>query len=233
MKVKWQPIISLFFLPGTDQNYAYFIYMLLIFLSGVAAFRYVRYRIDLSKKKDRLKYQLEMKKREEELLLHKVIAEKEIAQLKNEKLSNEMIHRDKELANQTMNIIQKNKLLMKLKDELRNISKNADSQQFKSKLASITKRLDKEIDSKQQNIIFETYFDEVHEEFFIKLKHKFPGITTKEMRLCAYIKMNLTSKEIAALLNISDRGVEISRYRLRKKLELPRETYMPDFLNSL
>jgi hypothetical protein len=219
--------------PWHRSKLAYLIYLILIFLSGITTFRYVRYRIDLSKKKDRLRYQLEMKKREEELLLQKVIAEKEIEQLKNEKLSNEMIHRDKELANQTMNIIQKNRLLMKLKDELKNISKNADNQQFKSKLSSITKRLDKEIDSKQQNIIFETYFDEVHEEFFKILKQKFPNITTKEMRLCAYIKMNLTSKEIAALLNISDRGVEISRYRLRKKLELPRETNMPDFLNSL
>lgn len=219
--------------PWHRSRLAYFIYLILTFLSGIAAFKFARYRIDLSKKKDRLKYQLEMKKREEELLLEKVIAEREIEQLKNEKLSNEMIHRDKELANQTMNIIQKNKLLMKLKEELLNIARSGESQQVKSKLASIGKRLDKEIDSKQQNIIFETYFDEVHEEFFKRLKHKFSGITSKEMRLCAYIKMNLTSKEIAALLNISDRGVEISRYRLRKKLELPRETNMPDFLNSL
>lgn len=219
--------------PWHRSKFAYFMYLILTFLSGVGAFRYARHRIDLSKKRDRLKYQLEMKKREEELLLQKLIAEREVELLRNEKLSNEMIHRDKELANQTMNIIQKNKLLMKLKDELLSISKSAEGQQVKSKLATIGKRLDKEIDSKQQNIIFETYFDEVHEAFFKKLKLKFQGITTKEMRLCAYIKMNLTSKEIAALLNISDRGVEISRYRLRKKLDLQRDINMSEYLNSI
>ncbi|MDX9928185.1 MAG: LuxR C-terminal-related transcriptional regulator, partial [Bacteroidales bacterium] len=75
--------------------------------------------------------------------------------------------------------------------------------------------------------------DEVHEEFFERLKKQFPQLSPREMRLCAYIRMNLSSKEIAVLLNIGDRGVEIGRYRLRKKLELPRETSLSTYLSHI
>jgi DNA-binding CsgD family transcriptional regulator len=104
---------------------------------------------------------------------------------------------------------------------------------LKNKLNILLKKINKEIDNKQQKQVFETYFDEVHEEFFKRLKGKYPEISPREMRLCAYIRMDLTSKEIAVLLNITDRGVEISRYRLRKKLELPRETNLSTFLSNI
>ncbi len=144
-----------------------------------------------------------------------------------------MIHRDKELANQTMSIIQKNKFLVKLKDELHRLHHTANDKQLKTKLSTLNRKIDKEIDNKQQNQVFETYFDEVHNDFFKRLKEKYPQLSPREMRLCAYIRMNLTSKEIAALQNITDRGVEISRYRVRKKLDLPREINLSTFLSNI
>jgi DNA-binding CsgD family transcriptional regulator len=104
---------------------------------------------------------------------------------------------------------------------------------LKRVLTGLNRNINKEIDNKQQNQIFETYFDEVHREFFKVLKEKFPGLSPREMRLCAYIRMNLTSKEIAALLNITDRGVEIGRYRLRRKLDLPRDVNLSIFLTNM
>lgn len=209
--------------------YFYFIFGLLFLLLGV---KYVRFRIERSGKRAEEQHRLELQKKEEQFQHQAVIAEKEIIRLRNEKLRDEMIHRDKELANQTMSIIQKNKLLMKLKDELQSVIKNNDDPALKTRLVILNRRLDREIDNKQQNKIFETYFDEVHNDFFKQIKQQYPQLSSRELRLCAFIRMNLSTKEIAALLNISDRGVEISRYRLRKKLNLPRDVNLSSFLTN-
>ena len=79
---------------------------------------------------------------------------------------------------------------------------------------------------------FQNSFDSVHHNFFRQLETAYPGLTSKEKQLCAYIKMNLLSKEIAPLLNISLRGVEISRYRLRKKLNLKEGENLTEFLQN-
>ena len=80
---------------------------------------------------------------------------------------------------------------------------------------------------------FASHFDSVHTSFLRILKQKYPLVSAHELKLCAYLRMNLSSKEIAQLENISVRGVEISRYRLRKKLQIPTETNLFDFLLQL
>jgi FixJ family two-component response regulator len=104
---------------------------------------------------------------------------------------------------------------------------------LKSKISLIINRIDKEFDDKKQNKLFETYFDEVHEDFFKRLTEKFPTLTPREQKLCAYIKMNIATKEIATLQNISTRGVEISRYRLRKKLGIDRDANLGTYISGI
>ena len=82
--------------------------------------------------------------------------------------------------------------------------------------------------SKDKNL-FESSFNEVHEKFLLKLKADFPELSPADLKLAAYLKMNLTSKEIAPLFNISLRGLENKRYRLRKKLQLPNDANLLDF----
>jgi DNA-binding NarL/FixJ family response regulator len=77
---------------------------------------------------------------------------------------------------------------------------------------------------------FALYFDEVHNNYLTTLKTKFPQLSNTDLKLCAYLRLNLSSKEIAQLLNISLKGVEVSRYRLRKKLGLATEVNLHDFL---
>jgi DNA-binding CsgD family transcriptional regulator len=77
---------------------------------------------------------------------------------------------------------------------------------------------------------FSIYFDEVHNNFLSTMKAKFPSLSSTDLKLCAYLRLNLTSKEIAQLLNISLKGVEISRYRVRKKLHLSTDVNLYDFL---
>ena len=79
---------------------------------------------------------------------------------------------------------------------------------------------------------FEYHFDQVHGDFLQQLRAVYPELTAKDQRLCAYLKMNFTTKEIAQLMNISVRGVEISRYRLRKKLQLNRDQNLNEFMMS-
>ena len=77
---------------------------------------------------------------------------------------------------------------------------------------------------------FETNLNQIHNEFIIALSKKFPNLTSKDIKLCIYLKMNLSSKEIAPIMNISFRGVELHRYRLRKKLNLTQDENLSKFL---
>ena len=80
---------------------------------------------------------------------------------------------------------------------------------------------------------FSIHFNKVHGDFLLILKERFPELKPHELKLCAYLRMNLSSKEIAHLMSISVRGVEISRYRLRKKLQLATEVNLFQFLFDL
>ncbi|MEX0636555.1 MAG: LuxR C-terminal-related transcriptional regulator, partial [Ferruginibacter sp.] len=80
---------------------------------------------------------------------------------------------------------------------------------------------------------FTKHFDKVHSDFVVNLKDKHATVTGNEIKLCAYLRMNLSTKEIAQLMNISVRGVEISRYRLRKKLQIASEMNLFDYLMGL
>lgn len=77
---------------------------------------------------------------------------------------------------------------------------------------------------------FETNFNELHEDFFKDILKNYPKLTSKDLKLCSYLKMNLTSKEIAPLMGISVRGVEVHRYRLRKKMGLNKKENLTNFL---
>lgn len=219
--------------PWYKSNQAYFVYILLLLLLPLLVIKYMFYRINQSKLKEEQRHQEELQTHQEKCQHQALIAEKEIIELRNEKLRVEMIHHDKELANQTMGIIQKNKFLIKVNEDLLSIQDFIVNDTAKSKIYSLKKRIKKEIDIKQQNKIFQTYFDEAHQEFFKQLKEKYPNLTPNDLRLCAFIRMNISSKEIASILNISYRGVEVSRYRLRKKMELPRIVNLSSYLAGI
>lgn len=219
--------------PWYRSKIAYYSYFLLFVVFVLFLVKFVLYKIAEAKKREIVKHEIEIKEKEKNFQHQAIITEKEIIKLRNEKLRAEMIHRDKELANQTNNILQKNKFLMKLNQELQKIQNTTNDGTVKSKMAILKKRIDKEIDSEDQNRIFETYFEEVHNDFFERLKNSFPNLSPKDLKLCAYIRMNISTKEIATLLNISSRGVEISRYRLRKKMELSREINLSTFLAGI
>jgi ligand-binding sensor domain-containing protein/DNA-binding CsgD family transcriptional regulator len=219
--------------PWYKTFYAYFIYFMLAVALIYLALWIVLKRIEISKRKERLKHLLSYRQKEQEFIKQALIAEKKIINLKNEKLKSEMIHRDKELANQTMDLIVKNKFLVKIKEELEKLKKSSSDELLKDKISVLINKIDKDIDHKKQWEIFETAFDEVHEDFLSRLKVLYPNLTPKELKLCAYLRMNISTKEIAPLMNISIRGVEICRYRVRKKLNIDRDQNLTSMIINL
>ncbi|GGF47780.1 ligand-binding sensor domain-containing protein [Echinicola rosea] len=156
--------------------------------------------------------------------------EKEIIKLKNERLQADINFKNQELASTTMHLVQRGKVLTKIKEELMVLGKNHklenESADFKRllRLISEVERSDSDWDR------FSVHFDHVHSNFLSTLKDKYPELTPNELKICAFLKMNLSSKEIAQLMSISLKAVEVGRYRLRKKLQLSSDTNLFDFL---
>ena len=219
--------------PWYKSVFAYFFYILILLVLVIFSIWLFIRRLEISRRKERLKHLREYRQKENDYIQQAALAEKKIIKLKNEKLKNEMIHRDKELANQTMDLIHKNKFLAKIKEDLERIKSASSDDTLKGKISSMIVRISKDVDHDKQWEVFETAFDEVHEDFLVRLKRRYPKLTPKELRLCAYLRMNISTKEIAPLMNISIRGVEICRYRVRKKLNIDRDTNLTSMIIDL
>ncbi|MER2996961.1 ligand-binding sensor domain-containing protein [Pontibacter populi] len=157
-------------------------------------------------------------------------SEKKILRLKHEKQQSEIEHMNRELASSTFHLINKNELLNNVKLELQSIVKQGELQQHSEEVKRIIKNIEQNITSDADWKQFELHFNHVHGDFTKRLQEKYPDITPQEIKLSTYLRLNLTTKEIAQLLSISVRGVEISRYRLRKRLDLERNENLTDFI---
>ncbi|MDB5196504.1 MAG: hypothetical protein JWP88_875 [Flaviaesturariibacter sp.] len=212
--------------PWYRSYWAYGFYTCLVFFSGYLLYRSQKKKFALQQKKyeeeqKRLQYlhQLELEK-----------TEKELIKLRNEKLEAEIAHKNTELASTAMHLVQKGEMMTKIKEEMTRIKKNLDNGKTSDDFKKIIRTLNEEDKINEDWENFAIHFDKVHSDFLTSLKNKYPSLTPNELKLSAYLRMNLSSKEVAQLMNISVRGVEISRYRLRKKLNLPTETNLFEFL---
>ncbi|WP_026899291.1 triple tyrosine motif-containing protein [Daejeonella oryzae] len=156
--------------------------------------------------------------------------ENEIVKLQNEKLEADVNFKNKELASTTMHLVQRGKVLAKIKEVVSNLAKMPNADDNSSDLKQISRLLN-EVEKRDADWDqFSIHFDHVHSNFLSEIKERHPNLTPNELKLCAYLKMNLSSKEIAQLMSITIRAVEVSRYRLRKKLGIPSEVNLFDYL---
>lgn len=161
-------------------------------------------------------------KAQKELVLKELESSQAIIKINNEKLRNDIENKNRELAISTMNIIKKNEFLSSIKTELikSDVSKNS----------SVVKIIDKNLNNTDDWKMFQEAFNNADKDFLKKMKSMHSDLTPNDLRLCAYLRLNLSSKEIAPLLNISPRSVEVKRYRLRKKMSLPHDANLTNYI---
>ena len=175
--------------------------------------------------KRKLKRQRKTLEKENKRLLEiqELEAQKEIIRLKNEQLQKDIEGKNRELAVATMSTLKRNEFLNTIKAELETIKGETKTKQL---IKSINARLKNNDDWEY----FKKAFDNSDQPLFSQLKEAHPSLTKNDLKLCAYLRLNLSSKEIAPLLNISVHSVEIKRYRLRKKMGLKRSQGIVEYI---
>lgn len=210
--------------------WAYLIYLCLalVFIWLIRSW----YKHKLALQHERIRLEMIQK---QEALLKKEAEENEqrLMVMKNQQLEKELESTSRALANSAMNIVYKNELLNKLHTELKELRDEDGRKLSAEHLRKINNIIEEAHNDERDWIVFENSFNEAHENFFKKLKSNHPDLVPNDLKLCAYLRMNMSSKEIASLLNITTRGVEIRRYRLRKKLGLDHQKNLVEFLLEL
>lgn len=144
----------------------------------------------------------------------------------------EIEHKNRELSSYTVNFIQKNRLFEELIESIQEIKKRS-SDQVRKDLIGIEKTVKKHIQVDNDWKDFKLRFENVHQGFFDRLHEKFPSLTNNDLRLSVLVKMNFSIKEIGEMFGISPESVKTARYRLKKKLNLPSEQNLNEFLNEI
>lgn len=161
---------------------------------------------------------------------------REIKELKNQQLQYELRHKSQELASSTMNLIRKNEILLEIVDTINktteDIQRNTDSNIVLKRLAHVERNIRQNIQNDDNWKKFEENFDLVYENYLRRLGESYPDLNITDKKICAYIKMGLSSKDMAPLLNMSVRSIETNRYRIRKKMDLEREVNLSEYLQK-
>lgn len=207
--------------PWYETNFALFVYLVMLLI--MAHFIHKTYKNYYQKQKEKL---IE----ENNLLLEikELENEQELMRIRNEQLSLDVDEKNRELAVSTMSLNSKNELLAFIKEDLKK-----NSQDGNKNIKSVITTINKNITEEDSWNVFKEAFDNADKDFLKKVKLAHPSLTPNDLRLCAYLRLNLSSKEVAPLLNISVRSVEIKRYRLRKKMELSHEQGLVEYIMAV
>lgn len=201
--------------PWYISNYMIIFYVFISLLSFYLV--HIFSKIYYAKQKEDL-----IEKAIKESALKELESSQQIIKLNNDKLRVDIESKNRELATSTMSIIKKNEFLNNIKNELlegggKNITK-------------VVKIIDTNLNNTDDWKLFQEAFNNADKKFLDKIKAKHPQLTPNDLRLCAYLRLNLSSKEIAPLLNISPRSVEVKRYRLRKKMDLEHNANLTNYI---
>lgn len=150
-----------------------------------------------------------------------------------ERLSQELASKNKELTNFALHLSQRNDFLREMKRDLSGAFRTTDLTAIQSRLKEISLKFQQYSNDNKEEREFITKLESLNETFYENLSDKIPNISEKEKRLCSMIRLGLTSKEIASIVNISPKSVDVSRYRLRLKPGLPRGGDLKEFLTQI
>ena len=217
-----------------ESHIALVIYFILLLLILTAIVLFINYQSKKGAKDMEIRKEIEFSEQKKHFEAETTEKKKEIKELKNQQLQYELRHKSQELASSTMNLIRKNEMLLEIMDTItkasHEIKSNSDSNGILSRLNKLERHIRQNIENDNNWKKFEENFDLVYENYLKRLGEMYPDLNTSDKKLCAYLKMDLSSKDIAPLLNMSVRSVETNRYRLRKKFDIGRDTNLSEFL---
>ena len=219
--------------PWYRHILAYFLYIILI----IVTLYFIQNRIKMKIRKNKYYETIEQRRlyleKESKIKQEQFELEKEIERLKNEKLQIKILLKDKELVNNTLQVVKKNKILNGIIQKLKDIDTVSFDDSTKFHFNKLNKSIAKEVHTDKSWKDLEKHIKNVHFDFLKRLKEKYPTISPRELDLSTYLLMNMSTKEIAEIMNISSGGVELARYRLRKKLNLTKKENLTGFLMSI
>jgi len=146
-----------------------------------------------------------------------ILLEKENIRLENEHLAKEVEYKNKELAVNVMSMIRKNEFIVDFSERLMEIERMSEEEKTKTGILNLIGNIQR---TPQDEIWeeFETRFTHVYSDFYEKLSLEFPDLTPNDLKLCALLRLNLTTKEISQLSGLLPASLDQGRYRLRKKM---------------
>ncbi len=146
---------------------------------------------------------------------------------------NSLEEHNSEAVNMALNIIQKNESLRALSKKIDLFRANPKFSKCYAELFELQNMIRETLQLDKDRDTFELYVNQNNELFYTALREKYPNLTPNEVRLSALIRLDLSSKEIASILNISSKSVEMNRYRLRKKMQLSGRINLSEFIRSI
>lgn len=219
--------------PWYRHFLAYLLYILLV----VFSIFFIRDRVKMKIRKNKYYETIEQRRlyleKESKIRQEQYELEKEIEKLKNDKLQIKILAKDKELVNNSLQVVKKNKILNGIIYKLKDINVESFDESTKFQFTKLNRSITKEVSTDKSWKDLEKHIKNVHFDFLKRLKEKYPTISPRELDLSTYLLMNMSTKEIAEIMNISGGGVELARYRLRKKLELNKKENLIGFLMSI
>jgi hypothetical protein len=164
-------------------------------------------------------------------LEYEIAAQQEINRLEQEKLQESIDSKSRALASLAVSIVQKNAILQELKEK---ISENWKSKaSLESKIKNLLSDIDNNMDLEEEWNNFKQHFEQVHPNFFVKLNQICADLTPHEVRFCTYIKMNLSAKDIAQMMNVTNRAIQMNRHRIKKKMNIDEGVDFTNFIRMI
>lgn len=219
--------------PWYRHPVSYFFYILTAAFVIYFIRIYVKTKIRKNKYLETIEQRRIYLEKETVIKLEQIELEKEIERLEKEKLQINILSKDKELVTNTLQVAKKNKVLNGIIHKLKDINVDALDESTRNQFTKLNKSITKEVKTDKSWNDLEKHIKNVHFDFLKRLKEKHPTISPRELDLSTYLLMNMSTKEIAEIMNISGGGVELARYRLRKKLELNKKENLIGFLMSI
>ncbi|HEY0654234.1 MAG TPA: two-component regulator propeller domain-containing protein [Chryseosolibacter sp.] len=213
--------------PWWRTWFMYVVYSLaLVFLvMGVIKIRERR----LQDEKQRLEKLIEERTREVNVQKEEALRQKKIVEERNKEIQSQLEQTEKDLTNQTLDMIHRQNLFNEIQGEIERLSheKHPSGLQKLATLVNVNKTLEKEW------YTFNQYFTSVHRDFYEKLRDRAPSLSVYEERLSALIRMRMDNRQIATLLAIEVSSVKMAKYRLKKKLQLDESEDLQQYLSLL